>query len=111
MKKLIFIFTFVFLIATSFFFYNDSSIADDKNGKCCNGEGTKTENCKEECKSKCNYNKGQSSGEVKECPYMSGKNEKMKGECPYTKRNELNKESSKKSGTCPYMKKEIEAKI
>lgn len=112
MKKTIFIAVIMAILTSGFFFYNSQSIADDKNAKCCSGECTKSENCKEDCKSKCDMKNGQSSsGDIKECPYKSGKMEMKEGECPYKSGKVNQNEGTKKSGTCPYMKKEVETKI
>lgn len=102
------------MTAGAFFFYNTRTIADDKDGKCCKGQCTMTENCQKECKSECDAKNGKtSSGEKKECPYMSGKcSTKTHGsECPYKSGTQYKKEGTKKSGSCPYMKKETEVKI
>ena len=98
----------------AFFFYSTRTIADDKDGKCCSGQCTKTENCQKECKKECNFKSGKTSGgETKECPYMSGKcdTKTRSSECPYKSGSEYKHEGTKKSGNCPYMKKETEVKI
>lgn len=114
MKKIIFIVAFIAMTTGAFFFYNSSTIANDKNGKCCSGQCSMTDNCQKECKSECSVNSNKtSSGAKDECPYMSGKcsTKTEAGACPYKSSSNYKKENTNKSGSCPYIKKEAEVKI
>lgn len=133
MKKLIFAAAFLSILAGAFLFWNSqSSVADDKDGKCCNTECPKYADCDKKCnkqcdslKSCCNKECDKNSGEcMKKCEIKSEecmkkcetKSEECKKQC--TPKNEgqsqmnncqkkpgceTQQDGTKKSG-CPYQK-------
>ncbi|MCI0473021.1 MAG: hypothetical protein L0Y76_05490 [Ignavibacteria bacterium] len=110
MKKLIFAAAFLFVLAGAFLFWNSqSSVADDKDGKCCNTECPKYADCDKKCNHNCDSLRTdcqkQCDKKNEECQKQCPKNEgqSQMNNCQKKTGCETRQDGTKKSG-CPYPK-------
>jgi hypothetical protein len=118
MKKIIFAAVFMLILTGAFLFWNSqSSVADDKDGKCCNTECPKYADCDKKCNHNCDSLKAncQKQCDVKseECRKQCSKNEgqSQMNNCPKTNCQqkpgcETKQDGMQKSGKCPMQKQQ-----